>query len=171
MYARGNGKSRYQRAGSVERHPVTPVGKLNLKLHRVKDKEEEKIFLPVEDRVNLLVALKRGSEAIGAGNLDHKVKVKTGDELEDLANSFNKMASDLKRYTKELVEKGTRIRELEIERLEKYSRNLERKVKMLEIEIDREKTKKAFSDGLLTFYPVSVFVFTHTGSESTHDYI
>jgi len=170
-YARGNSKKRYQRAGSVERHPVTSVGKLNLRLHRVRDKEEEKIFLPVEDRVNLLVALKRGSEAIGAGNLDHKVKVKTGDELEDLANSFNKMASDLKRYTKELVEKGTRIRELEIERLEKYSRNLERKVKMLEIEIDREKTKKAFSDGLLTFYPVSVFVFTHTGSESTHDYI
>jgi len=44
------------------------------------------------------------------------------------------------------VEKETRIRELEIERLEKYSRNLERKVKMLEIEIDREKTKKAVSE-------------------------
>ncbi|NAS88818.1 hypothetical protein C4E24_03645 [ANME-1 cluster archaeon AG-394-G21] len=43
------------------------------------------------------------------------------------------MASDLKGYTKELVEKETRIKELEIERLEKYSRNLERKVKMLEI--------------------------------------
>ena len=51
MYARGNGKSRYQRAGSVESHPVTPVGKLNLKLHRVRDKEEEKIFLLVEDRI------------------------------------------------------------------------------------------------------------------------
>lgn len=101
---------------------------------------------------NPLVALKRGSEAIGAGNLDHKVEVKTGDELEDLANSFNKMASDLKRYTKELVEKETRIRELEIERLEKYSRNLERKVKMLEIEIDREKTKKAVSEITETEY-------------------
>ena len=50
-YARGNSKKRYQRAGSVERHPVTSVGKLNLRLHRVRDKEEEKIFLPVEDRV------------------------------------------------------------------------------------------------------------------------
>jgi len=29
----------------------TSVGRLNLKLHRVRDKEEEKIFLPVEDRV------------------------------------------------------------------------------------------------------------------------
>jgi len=50
-YARGNSKNRYQRVGSVERHPVTSVGKLNLKLHRVKDKEEGKIFLPVGDRV------------------------------------------------------------------------------------------------------------------------
>ncbi|MHC1583355.1 MAG: ISH6 family transposase, partial [Methanosarcinales archaeon] len=32
-YARGNSKNRYQRAGSVERHPVRSVGKLNLKLH------------------------------------------------------------------------------------------------------------------------------------------
>ena len=50
-YARGNSKKRYQRAGSVERHPVTSVGRLNLRLHRARDKEEEKIFLPVEDRV------------------------------------------------------------------------------------------------------------------------
>jgi hypothetical protein len=50
-YARGNGTYRYQRAGSIERHPVTSVGKLNLKLHRIKDKEEEKILLPVEDRI------------------------------------------------------------------------------------------------------------------------
>ena len=44
------------------------------------------------------------------------------------------------------MEKETRIRELEIERLKRYSRNLERKLKMLEIEIDREKTKKAVSE-------------------------
>jgi len=54
------------------------------------------------------------------------------------------MASDLKGYTKELVEKETRIKELEIERLKKYSKNLERKVKMLEITINREKTKRLF---------------------------
>jgi HAMP domain-containing protein len=82
--------------------------------------------------------LTKGSEAIGKGDLDGRVEVKTGDELEDLANSLNNMASDLKRYMKALVEKETRIRELEIVRLEK-------KVKMLEITIDREKTKKAVS--------------------------
>ena len=99
-----------------------------------------------------ILALKKGSEVIGGGDLDYRVEVKTGDELEDLANSFNKMASDLKKYTKELVEKETRIRELEIERLEKYSRNLENKVKMLEITINREKTKKAVSEITETEY-------------------
>ena len=99
-----------------------------------------------------IVALKKGAEIIGGGNLDYRIKVKTGDELEDLANSFNKMASDLKRYTNELVEKETKIRELEIERLKKYSQNLERKVKLLEIKIDREKTKKAVSEITETEY-------------------
>ena len=101
---------------------------------------------------NPIVALKKSSEIIGGGDLNHRVEVKTGDELEDLANSLNKMAADLKRYMKELVEKETKIRELEIERLEKYSRNLERKVKMLEIKIDREKTKKAVSEITETEY-------------------
>jgi len=62
------------------------------------------------------------------------------------------MASDLKGYTKELVEKETRIKELEIERLEKYSKNLEQKVKMLEITTNREKTKKAVSEITETEY-------------------
>ena len=52
-HARGNGQNRYQRAGSIERHPVTSVGRLNLKLHRVKDKGSERIFKPVEDRIEL----------------------------------------------------------------------------------------------------------------------
>jgi len=53
MYARGNGNNRYQRAGTVKRHPKTSVGKINLKLHRVKDREEggTGIFLPLEDRI------------------------------------------------------------------------------------------------------------------------
>jgi sigma-B regulation protein RsbU (phosphoserine phosphatase) len=67
---------------------------------------------------NPIVALKKGSEAIGGGNLDYKVEVKTGDELEDFANSFNKMASDLKGYMEELrrttAEKERMSKELEI---------------------------------------------------------
>jgi signal transduction histidine kinase len=56
-------------------------------------------------------ALRQGAAAIGAGNLDQKLDVRTGDELQDLAEQFNKMAADLKEsYTglERKVEERTR---------------------------------------------------------------
>lgn len=50
------------------------------------------------------------------------------------------------RYQKELMEKEIRIRELEIDKLKKYSKELENKVKTLEIKIDEERAKKAVAD-------------------------
>jgi signal transduction histidine kinase len=41
-------------------------------------------------------ALREGAEAIGAGNLDQKIDVHTGDELQDLAEQFNNMATKLR---------------------------------------------------------------------------
>ncbi len=41
-------------------------------------------------------ALQAGAAQIGAGNLDQKIVVRTGDELEALADQFNTMAADLK---------------------------------------------------------------------------
>jgi HAMP domain-containing protein len=41
-------------------------------------------------------ALQQGAERIGAGNLDGRIDVHTGDELEDLAGQFNNMAGQLK---------------------------------------------------------------------------
>jgi len=67
---------------------------------------------------NPIKTLTTSSEIIGGGNLDHRVEIRTGDELEGLADSFNKMAIDLKRYTEELrlttAEKERMQRELEI---------------------------------------------------------
>ncbi|MDD4137873.1 MAG: SpoIIE family protein phosphatase [Methanoregula sp.] len=69
------------------------------------------ITRPVEE-------LRRGSEAIGAGDLEHRVLIETGDEFEDLANSFNTMAANLKDYMDELqrttAEKERFAKELEI---------------------------------------------------------
>lgn len=69
------------------------------------------ITRPVEE-------LRRGSEAIGAGDLEYRVQIATGDEFEDLAHSFNKMASDLKDHIDELqrttAEKERFAKELEI---------------------------------------------------------
>lgn len=61
-------------------------------------------------------ALRKGTAGIGSGNLDFRLDIPSGDEFEELAISFNQMASDLKvnienlkrtnaekeRYTKEL---------------------------------------------------------------------
>jgi sigma-B regulation protein RsbU (phosphoserine phosphatase) len=67
---------------------------------------------------NPVRALKRGSEALGKGDLDYTVEVKTGDEFEELAESFNQMASDLKMHMDELrrttAEKERMTKELEI---------------------------------------------------------
>jgi len=69
------------------------------------------ITRPVEE-------LRRGSEAIGAGDLEYRVQIETGDEFEDLAHSFNTMAGDLKEHIDELqrttAEKERFEKELEI---------------------------------------------------------
>jgi two-component system sensor histidine kinase DegS len=51
--------------------------------------------------------LKQGAEAIGKGNLNYELMVKSKDELGDLADSFNKMASDLKTFTEQLRNTAT----------------------------------------------------------------
>lgn len=67
-----------------------------------------------------VMELKKGSEALGKGDLDYHVEVKTGDEFEELAESFNKMAVDLKDHIDELrrttAEKERMHKELEIAR-------------------------------------------------------
>ncbi|OGA60767.1 MAG: hypothetical protein A3F77_07595 [Betaproteobacteria bacterium RIFCSPLOWO2_12_FULL_67_28] len=45
---------------------------------------------------NPIRALQNGAAAIGSGRLDQRIDVHTGDELQDLAEQFNKMAADLK---------------------------------------------------------------------------
>ncbi len=56
-------------------------------------------------------ALHRGAEIIRQGNLDHRVEIRTGDEIEQLAHEFNEMAGELKNSYSTLeqrVERRTR---------------------------------------------------------------
>ena len=46
--------------------------------------------------------LEEGARIVGKGNLDHKLSIITGDEIEDLANTFNKMVNDLKIHIERL---------------------------------------------------------------------
>jgi GAF domain-containing protein/HAMP domain-containing protein len=50
-------------------------------------------------------ALDAGAARIGAGALDHRIVVRTGDELEELAERFNAMASDLQSSYADLEKK------------------------------------------------------------------
>lgn len=50
-----------------------------------------------------LLELKEGVEIISAGNLDHQMEIKTGDEVELLGNAFNRMAAGLKEYIANLA--------------------------------------------------------------------
>lgn len=62
-----------------------------------------------------LLSLNKGVQIIGGGNLDHRLEMKTGDELEDLARAFNQMAADLKIYIKNLQETMTAKERIESE--------------------------------------------------------
>jgi len=44
---------------------------------------------------NPIIALTEGADLVGKGDLEHRVAIRTGDELEELAESFNTMASYL----------------------------------------------------------------------------
>lgn len=72
-------------------------------------------FLLSNSITNPLKRLYLGTKRISNGDLDHKVKISTNDELEQLADSFNKMADDLKIYIKNLKETTTEKERMESE--------------------------------------------------------
>jgi sigma-B regulation protein RsbU (phosphoserine phosphatase) len=63
-------------------------------------------------------ALIGGTTALGRGDLDYRVSIRTGDEFEELADSFNRMSADLKASIADLrrttAEKERYAKELEI---------------------------------------------------------
>jgi PAS domain S-box-containing protein len=56
-------------------------------------------FFIARSIANPIERLARGADIIGKGNLEHKIDIKTKDELGDLAASFNKMTEDLQETT------------------------------------------------------------------------
>ena len=65
--------------------------------------------------VTPIQALRAGAAQIGAGILDHRIEVHTGDELETLAEQFNDMAKDLQESYSSLEHKvEERTQQLEI---------------------------------------------------------
>lgn len=48
--------------------------------------------------------LREGVAEVSAGNLEHRLDIRTGDEIESLADAFNRMNADLKEHIRELTE-------------------------------------------------------------------
>ena len=54
------------------------------------------VFYTTKSITGPIQELYKGAEVIGRGNLDHRLNIKTGDEIEELAQGFNRMAGELK---------------------------------------------------------------------------
>ncbi len=65
--------------------------------------------------VEPIQVLQKGAEEIGKGDLDHRLDIRTGDEIEQLAEEFNKMAEKLKishvHLEEEVAERTMALRE------------------------------------------------------------
>ncbi len=98
------------------------------------------VFIPffavslARDFLKPVYELHRGSEIIGQGNLEHRIQVHTGNELQDLAEQFNLMADNVKNFYNKLEGK-VRERTSELEErnqdLEKVRLYLDKKNKEL----------------------------------------
>jgi signal transduction histidine kinase len=76
--------------------------------------------------VRPLGILRQGVERIGSGDLDHRLEIKTGDELQTLAEEFNRMASQLQESYVNLEQKvKARTQELAVanQQLDEASRH------------------------------------------------
>jgi PAS domain S-box-containing protein len=69
------------------------------------------LYLAIIHFVSPVKSLTAGAERIGKGDLNHRVEVKSNDELGYLACSFNKMAEDLKRTTASIDDLNREISE------------------------------------------------------------
>jgi len=98
--------------------------------------------------------LSEAAAMIGRGDLEHKVKIVTKDEIGTLGIAFNKMAENLKKITasrdelnKEIFKRQESEKELkenlaELERFRKATIDREFRIEQLCREIERLKTKK-----------------------------
>ena len=56
--------------------------------------------------------VRRGAEVISRGNYRHRLTLKTGDEIEELAGQFNRMAASLEEHEREIQQHRYRLEEM-----------------------------------------------------------
>ena len=63
--------------------------------------------------LNPIHQLEDGTRKFGAGELAHRIAVNSGDEIEDLAQTFNQMANDLQKNIQEIEAANTELKKLD----------------------------------------------------------
>ena len=102
-----------QAAATAHFHEVaTLVGRITLAVFSLSGILAGVLAIVVSRRLQRgLLVLKVGADALGAGQLDHRIPVQSRDELGDLANTFNHMGESLRSAQVELRQ---RQRDLEV---------------------------------------------------------
>ncbi len=88
--------------------------------------------------------LREGAALIGAGHLDHKIVIETGDEIEELAADFNRMTQNLLRARTELEDWA---RELERRVQERTAQVIEQKEQLAVLE-ERQRVARELHDSI-----------------------
>ncbi|MFO7807402.1 MAG: cache domain-containing protein [Candidatus Moraniibacteriota bacterium] len=91
-----------------------------------------KLFRPLEE-------LKKTAESIQSGNLEKRLEIKTGDEVEELNNALSKMVNDLIK-ARENIQKKVEKRTARLEKINKAM--VDRELKMAELKKEIRKLKK-----------------------------
>ncbi len=88
-----------------------------------------------------IIKLKNAADRIGKGDLKYKIDIKSGDEIGELAEVFNRMTKELEKSKREMCEKNKKLENITKD-LKKSKEQLEEKVEELEkfqkVTIDRE---------------------------------
>ncbi|MFH1032557.1 MAG: PAS domain S-box protein [Chloroflexota bacterium] len=109
-----------------------------------------------------IAVLQAGTEVIGSGNLDFKIREKSNDEIGDLAHAFNRMTANLKEVTaskSDLEKEITRRSEVE-EELRVSNEQLQENTQKLEEEIsERKEAEEALKKSEETFRIVPNFTY------------
>lgn len=110
--------------------------------------------------------LKEGAKIIGKGDFEHRIRLKTGDEIEELSDGFNQMADNLKHFHS-AIEESKAVLEIKVKsrtrELEELTLKLEEKVKERTKEAVEERDKvlaiiNNLTDGLMVFDKKGVII-------------
>ncbi|MBI3058154.1 MAG: GAF domain-containing protein [Deltaproteobacteria bacterium] len=107
-----------------------------------------------------ILELHRGAEVIGRGNLHHRVEIKTGDEIGQLAQEFNKMAGELQTSYSTLEQKVEQ-RTSELAALYDVTATVNQS---LELDTILQEVIKKIS-GIFHFDATRIFLFNPQGDE------